>query len=393
MLSPFGPHFAFMAAPGGSNWFGTGADGDIRITSAGGAEQSFDGGSTWSSISGWNVTGSTCYIPSTQDGDTVVVNARSLTIEAGMVLTVFARCRGLIIYCTGDLTIGAAGEVTMTARGCKANPADSTATSNTPVAPSDGNAVPSAGIRIKRNVAGESDADPGADLLAGCGSAALAAENNQDTGNWVLTIPRIGGLGAPAGSHSGNYTGATGGTATNSPGGGGESGVITGGDAWTTGGGGDATCFSGGAGGGGPVTGTGRDGADYGGAGAAGADSPGYGAGGGAGNPGGAAATQVPVAEDGTGGLLIFVVRGNVVNNGLITANGKNGSSGGSYYLWLEGGGGSGGGLVVILHGGTLTNNGTIEANGGAGGHPTAYNHVDGGDGGAGAVVTKQIAA
>ncbi len=78
---------AHLLGQGRGNWFGDGSDGDIRITSAG-AEQSFDGGVTWSTITGWLLVGSVVSIPSVQDGDMVVVNARNLTIDSGYTLTV-----------------------------------------------------------------------------------------------------------------------------------------------------------------------------------------------------------------------------------------------------------------------------------------------------------------
>jgi hypothetical protein len=152
----------------------------------------------------------------------------------------------------------------------------------------------------------------------------------------------------------------------------------------TSGAGNTGTCFSGGAAGGGSgsITGTsgGNAGSANGGAGGAGVNVGGAGitAGGGAGNPGGAGAIGGSAGSNGTGGLLILIIRGNLTigASGVISSNGASGGDGSC------GGGGSGGGTLVILYAGTLSNSGTIQANGGPGGTGTG----NGGAGGAGSV-------
>ncbi|WP_174410621.1 hypothetical protein, partial [Desulfovibrio psychrotolerans] len=88
------PAAALGSNSGLRNWFGDGSDGDLRLTVAAGAEQSFDGVS-WSPMPGWTNTAGLITVPSVQDGDMVVVNARNLTVEAGVTLTTANRCRGL----------------------------------------------------------------------------------------------------------------------------------------------------------------------------------------------------------------------------------------------------------------------------------------------------------
>jgi hypothetical protein len=102
---------------------------------------------------------------------------------------------------------------------------------------------------------------------------------------------------------------------------------------------------------------------------------------GGAGNPNGSGGTAV---GEGTGGLLILIVRGNlkIGPNGSIAANGIAGNTGSG------GGGGSGGGILYVYYGGTLTNNGTATASGGTGG---AAGGRDGGAGGAGTAIISKL--
>ena len=103
-----------------------------------------------------------------------------------------------------------------------------------------------------------------------------------------------------------------------------------------------------------------------------------------------------------TGGLIVIIAKGNVTinNGGLITANGGNGGTGGAgknYAGGGGGGGGSGGGCVVICHLGTYTNNGSITVNGGSGGaggakgYTTYENGQSGTAGSAGTILTCQL--
>lgn len=348
------------------NYFGEGTDGDVVIS----ADTS---------------------LAATQDGDMVVKHYKSLTINAGKTLTTAARCRGLLVYVRGDCVIN--GKLSMTGRGCKANPADAAVTANTPVAPGCGHAVPADGITIRRLAAGVTDTDTDEDLLWGCGAAAAAAETKQPrvTGNGrVIRIPRVGGAGAPATAVEYNGTGPTGGTAANGSGGGGGGGGSVG----CNGGAGAAgTCFSGGGAGGGSTRGssnhdlqTGGAAAAYGGAGGA---ADGYDSTtpctGGAGNPGGAGDQGGAAGDAGTGGLLILIVGGTLSGSGVIESKGADGGDVSAYQAAT--GGGSGGGVVVVLYARGNSFAGGISAAGGVGGACSASYPVTGGAGGAGAVI------
>ncbi|MCJ2164665.1 MULTISPECIES: hypothetical protein [unclassified Pseudodesulfovibrio] len=371
------------AKSGKGNWFGDGSDGDIRITSAG-AEQSFDGGVTWSTISTWTLVDSVVSIPSEQDGDMVVINAVNLTVDEGYLLTIANRCRGLLIYCTGNATIN--GTLSMTARGCHANPADATVTSDTPVAPSDGNAVPSEGLIIRRLAAGHTDTHTDATLGYGCGQTVVDSEANQPevTGNGVvIAIPRVGGTGAEPGGGYGDGVrniAPSGGTKANAPGGGGSASHM--GNSGGTGYAGqasDGTCFSGGPGSG-PGHGsiTGDDAAPYGGA---GGDFSANGLTnyypGGSGNPGG---SGTPNGNNGTGGLLLLISRGGVTGTGSFESEG---AAAVAYSAAV--GGPSGGGLIGLFHGGAWTFTGDISFAGGVDGYAPLYGTAQrsgfGGDG------------
>jgi hypothetical protein len=358
------------------NWYGDGSDGDIRITAAG-AEQSFDSGVTWAAVPGWTLVGSTVSIPSVQDGDMVVVNARTLAIDAGYTLTVANRCRGLLIYCKGDATIN--GTISMTARGCRANPASAGVGTHTPVAPSDGHAVPADGIVIRRFAAGQTATHTTADLMHGCGQAAVDAEANQPEVNGdgvVVAIPRLGGIGAAYSATGQIQVPPT--TAVNGTGGGGGWGRLSSSNGAIPADpdldGGNGTCFSGGAGGGFV-----REGdaclaslmfaSDYGGQ---GGDSSYISAAanlaGGVGNPGGRGSLSGgpcfagPQGPSGTGGIMALLVCGNLTigADGILSANGVSNTANLC--------GASGGGVVIAMYAGSLSNVGTITATGGLSG-------------------------
>lgn len=328
-------------------------------------------------------------ITSAQDGDMIVLNYKSLTINAGKTLTVANRCRGLLVYVQGDAVIN--GSISMTARGCHANPTDSAVTTNTPVAPGDGHAVPSDGVTLRRLAKGYTSMDEDDDLMHGCGVAAVAAEANQPkvSGNGrVIKIPRVGGAGTAIYFCDAYGTIApAGGTATNATGGGGAGGASAGN---TSGGGAAGTCFSGGSGGGAVTSGQGGQGGAaysaiaYGGQGGSGgaSDMP---CTGGAGNPGGNGTNGAVNGDSGTGGLLILIVGGTLSGAGTIVANGADG--GDISASQAATGGGSGGGVVAVMYAGGNSFTGSITANGGVGGVCTASYKATGGPGGAGAVI------
>lgn len=350
------------------NYFGTGADGDVTISS----------NTNLSTTTGADDTG------------VVVRHYNSLAINAGYALTAANRARAMLIYVKGDCTIS--GTLSMSRRGAAA-------------APSGGCNI----FRIPFAGGGGSAGDP---------FAQFPDEKQKGTTGTKKYGPGQVGAAGGAGGTTGNGNAGADGTGGNC-GGGGAGGSGTGDNHMTNMGksGGKGTAFSGGSGGGGGgmdynIVAYATAGSDHGGPGGNGhssSDGYGRGGGGGAGNPGGAAGTSAVNGQpgtNGTGGVIFLVVGGNLVigSSGRIEANGANGGNGadtGSYQFGAGGGGGSGGGSITALYGGTLTNNGTVEAkggNGGAGGWtngawgPNLYGGT-GGKGGDGSVVVERIKA
>ena len=336
----FKSNFDFVYKPSASTYFGNKSDGDLITTS--------------------NVSFS-----STIDGDTVYKNFNNLVINSGHTVTVANRCKGMVIYCYKDCTIN--GTLSMTARGCKG--------------------------------AGENFAPNGLDAV------------ETETGIIDLTIPAVGGAvtGIPhARGYSSYYdsevTGFTGNSTTNGACGGGGAGGASSDASGTNaygGAGGAGTSWCGGAGGGGGATDAGQvegcAGSSFGGAGGAGVCWQAK-SGGGAGNPGGPVrypncAGSIIFSDfnggTGAGGLLILVVKGNLIINGSVVSKGSNGSGAYSSDSATAGGGGSGGGSITLLHYGDLTNNGTISVAGGLGG--TEYAMAPGGNGGSGSLRIHKV--
>jgi len=324
------------------NYFGDASDGDVTI-------------STDTNLS------------ATQDGDMVVMNYSSLTINTGVTLTTNNRCKGLLIYVTGNATIN--GTLTMNARGANVDPVVA--------------GVSSTGLRLPMLKSGSIDTLAAADF-AGCGSAAIAAVANQGAisgDGKIYTIARGGAAGGASVVSSNGNDGSNG--TTGESGGGGSGGSYSA----ASGAGAAGTCFTGGSGGGGgSESGTATDGGDYGGA---GGDGSYYEGAGGSGNPGGAGyAGTGPDGNNGTGGLLILIVGGNLTigGSGVISANGVDGPL--NPVRWGAGGA-TGGGNVLVLYAGTLSNSGSITATGGTAG--TGWGGELSGAGGNGSVQTAQI--
>lgn len=354
----------------GANYFGDGSDGDVIISSN-------------TDLIPPNITGS-------YDAEMIVKNYTSLTINSGVTLQPSQPCRGMLIYCTGDITIN--GTLSMTGKGAFRNPSD----------------VDNNGLQFQRFTSSGNSATPTfstAYILSGCGSAAENAEANQTDINGfgdVFTIPKIGGSAGTGGiatsvppgqgAYSGGEVaptvgGAGSGTGQVGTGGGGGGGMgsISGTNSGSGGEGAPGTCFSGGTGGGGATDSTNAgDGASFGGAGGNGTGGSEYG--GGAGNPTGS--TSGSATTNGTGGLLIIICKGNVTigGSGNIEANGINPHN----VLNGGGAGGSGGGAILILHAGNYTNSGSVTVDGGAKGSGGNGN-MDGADGGAGVISVNEI--
>lgn len=337
------------------NYFGDGSDGNVTISS--------------------NTS-----IANTADGDYVVKEYNTLTINSGVTLTTQNRAKGLFIYVKGNAIIN--GTISMTARGANANPTTA--------------GVSATGLRLPMVRSGSTETLSAAGF-AGAGSAIIAAVANQGAisgDGKIYIISKEGGAGAVTESQS---AGGTGGTGTNMAGGGGSGGgkrIQDGGH------GGIGSCFGGGSGGGSGCYTAGGNGVAYGGAGGRGwwnADPEDYAnGGGGAGNPGGLSSDggfqyHCQNGGTGTGGVIWLVVGGNLTigSGGVIEAKGVYGGFGD----WRNGGGGggSGGGIVKILYGGTLNNTGTISVAGGIGGSAEGTT-FPGGAGGAGKSVIEQVA-
>ena len=350
---------AVIPGVGGGNYFGTGSDGDVYINT-------------------------TELLPVDVDGEMIVKNYRSLHIGPQGVLKPLNRNRGMLIYVQGDLTVE--GEISMTARGASGSP--------------DAFGVAAEGIRIVRQAPGGTSVYSRSEL-SGAGMNAVMAEASQAPVLSEARAFRVARQGAAGGtgvtSSGGNAAGNPGYAGTNQTGGGGSGGGRNSGSA--SGSGSYGSCFSGGSGGSANYSaqGGGISAAPWGGA---GGNSPFTGSsydrsiGGGAGNPGGQGlqsaglTTNAPYAgEDGTGGLLILVVQGDVTVSagGRITANGVKGGLGTLTYE--RSGGCSGGGAILLMHAGSLNNQGVIEAVGGV--NPS--NTSAGGRGGAGWVDVAQI--
>jgi len=350
------------------------------------------------------------------DGDMVVKQYTSMTINAGDTVTTDQPCRGLLIYVQGNCTIN--GTLSMKGRGALANPTISGA--------SDNNAVDANGLRLPfLTTSGTDTLSAASTLFNGCGTTARTVIANQksiSSNGTIMQIVRTGGSGtgkASGFSHNGKFgDGTNGNTISNGTGGGGSGGfgwidssVYNGNLGYGT----DGTCFSGGSGGGGANYGSNwGDGSSfnycnaysYGGQGGHGRSGHTARCTGGAGNPNGTESTgtayggavNVSNNETGTGGIIWLIVGGNLTigSTGLITVQGSRSDSlDGNGYEWLSTGGGSGAGAIRIAHRGTFTNNGTITYSGGqagtfsdSGGTQATAN---GGNGGAGSLQTLQI--
>jgi hypothetical protein len=287
---------------------------------------------------------------SSTDSDAVIKNFSSLFISESLLVSPINRCDGMLIFVDGDCVIS--GSLSMTAKGASGVGLDA---SFFPLNP------PNLGYYWNDIVFSSSYRS----FVSSVGSAGNS-NSASVTGSNGRSLQLLGS----GSGYSGG--GASGGS----------------GAAPTFGGSGSAgTSFSGGSGGGGAGSGSaffGGNAALNGGAGG----NAGSGGGGGAGNPGGS-----PNGGEGTGGLLILIVKGNLFigPSGSIRSNGSNGgnaiSSGGG------GGGGSGGGIVYVYYGKTFTSSSSspaITVTGGIGGAGSGSG-LRGGDGGTGSLIVSNL--
>ena len=323
-------------------------------------------------------------LTSTLDGDMIVMNYTSLTVNSAVTLSTSNRCKGLLIFVQGNCTVS--GFISMDSRGPSS---DATSAG----VPANGLQLP---LKTSSNFFSSSNNLSRAtfsNLFAGAGTAAqdalLASIVN---GGPIGSLPTLvrqgasGGGGGPSGYRNRpGANGSNGATGQTGGGGGGQGGYSDDSGFGGSGGAGSfGSCFGGGSGGGGGnfngVNGSGA--ASWGGQGGSGGFG-GYGTSGGSGNPGGPGSAQT--GRSGTGGLIILVVGGILTINsgGGLVARGQDGYSGGG------GSGGSGGGNIVIAHRGSYTNNGTVSVNGGA--QYSGNAGTSGGGGGTGSIQTIQL--
>jgi hypothetical protein len=325
----------------------------------------------------------------TEDVTTVVRQYSSITINSGNELTVSGRCRGLILYSTGNVVIN--GTINMNSK--------------------------SACYNLPMNTQGM--------ILDEEMRTAIVA------GNSLFSIPR-GGAGGNGGKGAVTTFGGAGGTGSigyvfggGRGGGGGGCGIggytlsITYG-AGGRGGSIAETAIVQGAGGTGISRSTntyghneqssqwGHNGGGGGGGGYGGSVGPGYGGHGGTGIGGGGggggfgvnSTTRAGSGENGKGyggGAVYIIAKGNITigATGFITAHGGDAGNGGTSIGTTNrggGGGGSGGGVVLLAHGGSYSNSGNINVSGGLGGVGAAAGTEQAPSGSIGSIEVKQIA-
>ena len=362
------------------NYFGTGTDGNCTVSSSTQISSS-------TSPAGLNNI-------SREFGDIIVKNFQNLTINGGLLFSPLRACRGLVIYCTGDLTVN--GTISMTGKGG------------------------GVGSKIAAPIGIASSTDSRYDLVdatlyfnnfSSSATGTIGHMNWAPSGsawfsNYKIRIPLSGSVAGGTGGIQQSSTPFTGigGTGTAGifccGGGGGGGGVQ-----YSDGGaGGRGTIFAGGGGGGGggrnPSAGNPAK-FEVGGNGGAGIPGLYFAGGGGAGTPDGSAGSgNTPAATNGVtgvGGLLILIVRGNITINGTVSNNGRDGGAGGGPAGSAgsgAGAGGSGGGRTIIIYGGTYTNAGSVVASGGSGGVGPGYGPGGGSPGsagGAGAITVRKM--
>jgi|11_taG_2_1085331.scaffolds.fasta_scaffold06413_4 hypothetical protein len=312
----------------------------------------------------------------TKDGDMVVKEYGTMTINTGDVVTVDQPCRGLMIFVQGDCTIN--GELTMTSRGPYANPTTSGA--------NDSGIVNTNGLRFPFITGSGSDTiTAAASLLDGCGTEArnaIAKFADLNGSNGVVKrFIRQGAAGGNAESRTTpgtNVTGSRGATGSTGQTGGGASGSLAyNGTGYA---GSHGSCWGGGSVGGSENNyGGGSAATAWGGPGGNGGSNHNAFASGGAGNPPGTGGEfqgiQGNVIDvnafnggNGPGGAIVLIVGGNLTigSNGKITAEGArsmgyNCTNGNTD--WANTSGGAGGGNILIAHKGSYTNNGIVSAN------------------------------
>ncbi len=324
-------------------------------------------------------------IPTTLDGPIQVVRYGALTVNAAV--TAAQRCRGLIVL-SDSLSMGAAGSISMTARGAAGSPK---------WAVDKDIFVPQAITFTGKNTSyadflkwirttGYCIFDPS--LYAcpppGMGDVTCDWATWTPYGSTIISAAGCGGytVNGQSGSPRTGNAGSNGGTGGGGAGNGGQYTQAPQGSPGRTWGGGPGSngCYS--------DNSCGvwsRDPDRYGGVGGSAftnlAPAP---SGGGAGNPGGSGADGGTAGSDGTGGVLMHICRGNasLTAGHAFTANGSQGGSG------TRGGAGSGAGSILLAYLGTLTGTPNLTATGG----PAGTGTYPGAPGGLGSTQAKSFA-
>lgn len=350
------------------NYFGTGVDGDVTLSSSAQISSSFN---------------------NSLDGDFVVKNYKSLTINSGVTLLPLKRCRGLIIYCTGDLTVN--GSISMTSKGGGVGSRTAPFAKTTET-----NFVAIDGTMYFNNFSSSANGIPSHWNFATSGS--------QWWSSYKIKVPISGSVAGGNPTINGQQAGSAGVFCCGGGGSGGAGAFNPGSPTVSGGSGSRGTIFAGGGGGGGGTRSpfgpdrkgnsaffeTGANGTTN-----SGGDTA-YG-GSGAGNPAGLLAPGSPAAtvDSGAGGLIILLVKGSITigSGATVSSNGNTGGAGtrNAGGAQAGGGGGSGGGMIICVYGNSFTNNGSITVSGGAGG-ATSGAYV-GGDGGAGTITIRKVHA
>ena len=342
------------------------------------------------------------------DGDMLVKNYSTLTIDAGYTLTTDQPGRGLLIYVSGDCTIN--GTLSMLARGPHAN---ATASGG-----SDSSAAPAGGLKLNFKKTGGTTIS-GASDFAGSGTPAVTAvanhPGNGETGvqyTWTRQGAAGGGGGGWGQSPALGVTGTAGTSTSNNlqSGGGGGGGRVGHG---CPGNASYGNCWGGGAAGstgtGSGPCGRGPDAQTWGGQGGmdiTGLTNP-QGDNRAAGNPRGTVysgtdfnvVTGDNLQSNGTGGFIALIVGGDLTigGSGKIECDGVQGGSrdqSPSSQDYNAVGGSSGGGVCLVVYGGSATNVSStyVKADGGIDWNTeNGWGRVSGSFGGAGVVQLNSV--
>jgi hypothetical protein len=358
-----GDSFLFGQSGGLTDYFGDGSDGALD--------------------SSGNIT-----IAVTAHSGVAIRNYASLKLNAGHIMTTNNPCRGLVIYCQGDVEIS--GTISMDA---KAGLGGGIPILVIPAKKSNGVKALDKFLKTSNDL----------EVLRG------GAGGNGGAGS--SSYPGAGGTGGTGRINAGGFGGGGGGGSDTTPHGtGGNGGSISYPD---IGGGNGASVYARATNGLAVYGNNGINGG--GGSGSCGSystsaktsGSGGYclgGGGGGGSSIFGSEQATAPSGSDGgyAGGFICIIAKGNITINsgGIVTANGGNGGGGGSGYGSSNigyngggGGGGSGGGVIALYYKGAYTNSGTVRVNGGSGGSGGVgnYNGNSGSSGSVGTIFTQQL--